>query len=70
MRKFALAAAAATALGFAVFASAPAQAAGVHLSVALSSPVIESDLTDVRCYHRRWRSRWVCWHSRWRSRRW
>jgi hypothetical protein len=74
MRKFALVFAAAGTLGLAAFASAPAQAAANHLGVALSSPITESSVVDVRCrWGRCWHSRWESrgrWHRRWRSRHW
>ncbi len=73
MRKFALVVAAASTLGLAAFASAPAQAAA-HLGITHAVPAVNSMIEDVRCRRGRcWHSRWESrgsWHRRWRSRRW
>jgi hypothetical protein len=78
LRKLAFAAAAATALGYAALTATPAQAAGAHIGLALTSPAIESPVVKVVCVHRFVWSGLRCWHTRresrrhsvWRSRRW
>jgi hypothetical protein len=73
MRKIILAAAAIGALGFAAFASVPAQAGALHSTTGLVAPQIETDVTTVQ--HWRWGSRrhwrWGSWgprpHWRWGS---
>jgi Spy/CpxP family protein refolding chaperone len=70
MRKFALVFAAASTLGLAAFAAAPAQAAATHLGITQAVPAMEtmdSSVVQVR-WHHRWESRGR-WHRRWRSRR-
>ena len=70
MRKLALVFAAASTLGLAAFASAPAQAAATHLGITQAVPVMDamdSSVVQVQ-WHRRWESRGR-WHRRWRSRR-
>ncbi|HMN51243.1 MAG: hypothetical protein KF794_14220 [Xanthobacteraceae bacterium] len=66
LRKFALAVAAAGALGLA--ATATPAAAGAFTG--LKAPSVESNTIDARCYHRRHWSGWRCYrhHRRWRSR--
>ena len=61
LRKFVLTAAAAGAIGFVAFATAPAQA-GTLATTGLIAPQIETDTTLVQ--HRRWGSR-----RTWRPRR-
>jgi Spy/CpxP family protein refolding chaperone len=70
MRKFALVFAAASTLGLAAFAAAPAQAAATHLGITQAVPAmdaLDSSVVTVQ-WHRRWESRGR-WHRRWRSRR-
>jgi hypothetical protein len=74
LKKFVLTAAAAGAIGFAAFTTAPAQA-GPLATTGLIAPQIETDVTQVQ--HWRWGSRRSHWrwgsrgrHSRWGSRRW
>jgi hypothetical protein len=65
LRKFALAVVAAGALALAALTPAPSEAAGIFLSRDLGSTV-ENPVEQVRCWHRRYGSRWRC-HHRWNS---
>jgi len=67
LRKLALVAVAAGALGFAALSSAPSsEAAGLFVGRDLGSTV-QSPVEQVRCWHRRYHSGWRC-HRRWNSR--
>lgn len=70
LRKFALAVAAAGALGLA--ATATPVSAGVFTG--LTTPTVESSVEESQWRRRRWRGHryrgYRGWHRRWRSRRW